>query len=153
MTFIAPTCARALEPRSRPFRSSAGAALPSGAAEKAADFAEVLAVALEDALAALAHRSPEQYLHLAGARRREAAQAETRVPGPGRHGVRANEMRRDRAVVQELSLHLAFEILGAARRYSAFIVSLGEREERIPPGCAISGSPHTPEGGSRSPRC
>lgn len=114
--------------RSRPqvrSRQTSGGAVPAPLTEQATDFAHLLSEALTDALNALAQRSPEQYLHLRAAQKRELAA--TRRRAAARTGAaEAAPAWRNEAVVQDLSAHLSFEILHAARRYASFIAALGD---------------------------
>lgn len=99
--------------------------VPAHFAEQADDFAALLLQALDDALDAMAHPAPDQYLHLVAAQRRLRPAAAR--PGAGlRAGAAADPG--NAALARELGAHLAFEILNCTRHYATLLGSIGDYE-------------------------
>lgn len=97
--------------------------------DRADDFARLLSEALEDALTALGHRFPEYFLHLRAAQRRDAARrAGARLGMPAGTSGAAHTRWRNETIVQDLSSHLAFEIVHAASKYAVFLSTLDGRD-------------------------
>ena len=90
--------------------------------EQAEDFAALLLQAVGDALDAMAHPVPDQYLHLLSAHRRSGLAIDDRAEA----AELALAKTRNAAVVNELGSHLAFEILNSARRYANLLGSIGD---------------------------
>ena len=115
-----------------PAANAAGDA-PVSRAEQAEDSAALLLKALDDALNAMAHPSPDQYLHLVAAQRHCRPHANRGGAGRWAEADAGNA-----ALASDLGAHLAFDILNCARRYATLLSSVGDYGRFIetsgPPG-------------------
>lgn len=100
------------------------AEVPARFAAQADDFAALLLQALDDALDAMTHPAPDQYLHLVATQRRfRPAAARPGAGVPAEAGSVADLT--NAALARELGAHLAFDILNCTRRYATLLGKIG----------------------------